>query len=143
MIERLDAPDAGTLARLARIHQAAFAPHARGWSASEIGALASDGALYAGDQGFILLRRVLDEAEILTIAVAPSAQGHGAGKALLAFALRDCGAAEMFLEVAQDNAAAIALYKSAGFAEVGRRKGYYVRDGGAPVDAIVMRRQAG
>ena len=45
----------------------------------------------------------------------------------------------MFLEVAEDNIAALALYHRAGFAAVGRRRGYYHRAGAAPVDAQVLR----
>jgi ribosomal-protein-alanine N-acetyltransferase len=44
----------------------------------------------------------------------------------------------LHLEVAADNAAALALYQRLGFAEVGRRKGYYVRKGRPPVDALLL-----
>jgi ribosomal-protein-alanine N-acetyltransferase len=44
----------------------------------------------------------------------------------------------LFLEVAADNAAALRLYKGLGFAAVGRRKAYYRRPGGQPVDAVVL-----
>ena len=50
------------------------------------------------------------------------------------------GARQCFLEVADTNAAARALYASAGFVEVGRRPGYYRSAGAAPRDAILMRR---
>ena len=46
-------------------------------------------------------------------------------------------AARLFLEVAADNAAALALYRTAGMAETGRRADYYRRPGGA-VDALVL-----
>jgi ribosomal-protein-alanine N-acetyltransferase len=46
----------------------------------------------------------------------------------------------MFLEVAEDNPGAIALYAQTGFTSVGRRGGYYARAGGPAVTAIVMRR---
>ena len=45
-----------------------------------------------------------------------------------------------FLEVAADNAAAQALYARAGFAESGRRRGYYRRPDGSGLDALVMQR---
>jgi ribosomal-protein-alanine N-acetyltransferase len=45
----------------------------------------------------------------------------------------------MHLEVADDNAAARALYRKLGYEEAGRRHAYYVGEGGS-VDAIVMRR---
>jgi ribosomal-protein-alanine N-acetyltransferase len=44
----------------------------------------------------------------------------------------------MFLEVAVDNVAALALYRSRGFEAVGRRPGYYSRPDG-PIDAMIMR----
>ncbi|HZC15639.1 MAG TPA: GNAT family N-acetyltransferase, partial [Caulobacteraceae bacterium] len=49
------------------------------------------------------------------------------------------GARALFLEVASDNDAALALYRSAGFARAGQRPGYYRRGAGA-VDALVLRR---
>ena len=62
--------------------------------------------------------------------------------ALLAAAIglaQESGAESMFLEVAEDNAAALALYAKAGFTEAGRRRGYYRRSGGTAVDARVLR----
>ena len=46
----------------------------------------------------------------------------------------------MFLEVAEDNPGAIALYERTGFTAVGRRASYYGRPGAQAVDAVVMRR---
>ena len=48
------------------------------------------------------------------------------------------GATRMALEVAVDNAPAIALYRALGFVTVGRRKGYYARAGGGAIDAAIM-----
>jgi ribosomal-protein-alanine N-acetyltransferase len=56
-------------------------------------------------------------------------------------AAADRGAARLFLEVAEDNSPARALYESAGFAETGRRRGYYARDGAAPVNAFLLEKQ--
>ena len=92
--------------------------------------------------GFILCRRMATEAEVLTLAVDPDQRRHGLGSALLAAAVDwagEAGADALFLEVACDNAAAIALYQSADFLEVGRRRAYYSRPGGA-MDALVLRR---
>ncbi len=101
------------------------------------------GLLWTGDAplGFILIRAVADEAEILTLAVVPDARRQGIAAHLLdeaAAMLRAGGTRRLFLEVAADNTAARALYAKYGFAPTGRRAGYYARGGGAAVDAIVM-----
>jgi ribosomal-protein-alanine N-acetyltransferase len=90
-------------------------------------------------QGFILCRAVADEAEILTLAVAPLVRRGGVGRALVEAAAQTAtarGADSLFLEVASDNAAALGLYAGAAFEPAGLRRGYYA--GGA--DAVVMRR---
>ncbi|CAN0588657.1 unnamed protein product [Ectocarpus sp. 12 AP-2014] len=51
------------------------------------------------------------------------------------------GAARAFLEVADDNFAALELYATCRYVQVGRRKGYYPRPGGAPADALIMCRE--
>ncbi len=83
---------------------------------------------------------VQTSAEILTVGVVPAARGRGIARrlvvALLAEAVRR-GADEAFLEVRVDNEAARGLYASEGFADLGRRPGYY--DGGR-VDAVTMRK---
>jgi ribosomal-protein-alanine N-acetyltransferase len=83
----------------------------------------------------ILMRAVADEAEVLTLAVAPAHRRRGAAKALLTAGLdlaAAAGAQTAFLEVA--------LYHGAGFAQVGRRPGYYARADGSAIDALVLRR---
>jgi ribosomal-protein-alanine N-acetyltransferase len=95
----------------------------------------------AEPQGFVLIRAVADEAEILTLAVAPAHRRQGIAADLLNEAchmLRAGGTRRLFLEVAADNAAARALYTSYGFAETSRRAQYYDRGGAKRVDAIVM-----
>ncbi|MCU0649040.1 MAG: ribosomal protein S18-alanine N-acetyltransferase [Gemmatimonadaceae bacterium] len=88
--------------------------------------------------GFVVLLLAADEAEIANIAVAPARRGTGLGRTLLATALEEArvrGVRSVFLEVRPSNTPALALYRSAGFAEVGRRRRYYA----APVeDALVM-----
>jgi len=82
------------------------------------------------------------EAELLLIAVAPAARGHGIGAALLAQAKTDSKHRtmnEIFLEVRDSNTAARALYGRQGFAIVGRRQGYYTGKDGSRHDAITMR----
>lgn len=128
-------------AALAAVHAQAFE---RPWSASEIADLLQTPGVFAlgAPEGFILCRAIVGEAEVLTLAVAPAARRGGLGRALVEAAMQVAalaGAETVFLEVAQDNAAALALYRAAGFRETGRRKGYYRRAEGA-IDALVMRR---
>jgi len=92
-------------------------------------------------KGFILIRAVADEAEILTLAVAPAHRRQGIAADLLNEAcrmLRAGGTHRLFLEVAADNAAARALYISYGFAVTGRRARYYDRGDAPKADAIIM-----
>ena len=133
------------LPALAAIHAASFPDP---WPAADLAALcASPGALALAAEddavrGFILHRVVAGEAEVLTLAVDPALRRRGIAQALLAAALgqaRALGAEAMFLEVAQDNVAALALYGAAGFEPAGLRRGYYARPGAAPVDAAVLR----
>lgn len=87
--------------------------------------------------GFILMRTIAGEAEMLTLAVLPSARRKGAGKALVAAGLGAAlarGAQAAFLEVSVNNIPAIALYRATGWRETGRRARYY-RDGS---DALIM-----
>jgi [ribosomal protein S18]-alanine N-acetyltransferase len=132
-------------AALASLHAASFE---RPWSESDFRLFLQDGALglVIRDGGavtsFVLLRAVLDEAEVLTIATDPARRGQGLASSLLAAAvpsLARAGVATLWLEVAADNAPALALYARTGFRETGRRRGYYPRVSGA-VDALLMAR---
>ena len=129
---------------LARLHRAAFIRQ-RSWSAQEFDSLLAHPStvlIRAGD-GFGLIRIIAPEAELLTLAVAPSAQGQGLGKRLLDSLLTAAatfGASEMFLEVAADNAPALSLYRSTGFTRSGHRAGYFRYPDGGRADAILMRR---
>ena len=96
----------------------------------------------ASPLGVILCRVAAAEMEVLTIGVASTARRRGVARALLAAALppaRELGAAEVFLEVAVDNAPAIALYEGLGFRRAGLRKAYYNRGAAGFMDALVMR----
>jgi [ribosomal protein S18]-alanine N-acetyltransferase len=91
--------------------------------------------------GWAGVRVVADTAEILTVGVLPAARRAGIARRMLETLLGEAvrrGAAEAFLEVRVDNAAALALYEREGFEQVGRRVGYY--DAGR-VDAITMRKE--
>jgi ribosomal-protein-alanine N-acetyltransferase len=79
------------------------------------------------------------EADVQTLAVAPSAQGRGIGALLLQALVGEaarCGARSVLLEVRADNDAAIALYRRHGFERIGVRRRYYQP---GDVDAHVMR----
>jgi ribosomal-protein-alanine N-acetyltransferase len=88
--------------------------------------------------GFIVVRNVADEMEILNLAVDPDARRSGIGRRLLHRAMQDANRQRVLqahLEVRESNATARAFYLSAGFAENGRRKDYYSQ----PVeDAILL-----
>ena len=91
--------------------------------------------------GFIIGQLAADEAEILSIGVSPNWQRAGLGARLLeglARAARRGEAKRIFLEVAEDNAPAVALYRKLNFVEVGRRKRYYERPRGKAVDALTL-----
>ena len=127
---------------LAALHAEAFAAP---WSAAEFADLLGQSGVFAvvEDDGFILMRVVLDEAEILTLAVRPAARRRGLGGRLVgqgAVAVARAGASCLFLEVAEDNAAARALYDRAGFRSVGRRRAYYAGADGQRIDALVLAR---
>ena len=88
--------------------------------------------------GYLTLTMVLDRAQINTVAVSSARRRQGLGRRLLEEGIRLCRAAKMSameLEVRAGNLAALTLYRTLGFMEVGRRKGYY-RD--PPEDAVLM-----
>jgi [ribosomal protein S18]-alanine N-acetyltransferase len=78
------------------------------------------------------------EYEVHTIGVDPAYQGRGIGRRLLEDLLAFADGGVVYLEVRTDNEAAIALYRSVGFEQIGLRKRYY-RVSGA--DAYTMRRE--
>ena len=90
--------------------------------------------------GFSLYRTVADEAELLLIAVVPSHHRRGVGRMLLDNFLdraRNDGVARVHLEV-RDGNSAVALYREAGFAPVGRRRNYYHAPDGRRFDAVTF-----
>jgi len=92
--------------------------------------------------GFVLSRGAADEEELLLIAVDPRHQGRGIGTALMTRFIAEAGArgaARLFLEMREGNPAE-SLYRRHGFAVVGRRRAYYRRGTGAPLDAITFAR---
>ncbi len=94
--------------------------------------------------GFAIIRTVADEGEIISIGIIPRARRRGIGALLLdqIFACADAsGAARLFLEVAEDNVSACALYQARGFIQVGRRENYYHRGRAKRVHARVLSRE--
>jgi [ribosomal protein S18]-alanine N-acetyltransferase len=133
-------------AAISAVHAASFQ---RGWSEDEFHRLLADRSIVAHRAtsgrtltGFILSRLTAGEAEILSVAIAPAWRGRALSRPLLDLHLRQLaglGVRSVFLDVDKSNAPARALYKRAGFYEVGQRQGYYA--GGAT--ALVLRRDLG
>ena len=140
MIRALAITDA---ARMVDIHAQSF--H-KGWDAEDMSAHIQKDLCFGFGRpldGFIILSSAADQAEILTIAVDPSERRRGIARALLDIAeteLVDNGVDTLFLEVAEDNEAAIKFYKGAGFEPIGRRRAYYKREIGR-VAAITYRKR--
>ncbi len=132
----------------AEIHAAAFN---MGWSATEFENLASsqnviaEGRFKSGSDsmvGFVLSRVAAGEAELLTIAVDLQMRRKGIGRGMLERhieTLWQASVSAVFLEVAEDNAAAISLYDTFAFREIGHRPDYYRDKQGKSAHAKVMK----
>lgn len=95
--------------------------------------------------GYGVMSTGAGEAHILNLCIAEAYRGKGIGGQLLAHLLefaRSLGVYEVFLEVRPSNIAAIRLYQSQGFAQIGTRRGYYQAVDGRE-DAVVLRRLLG
>jgi ribosomal-protein-alanine N-acetyltransferase len=134
-------------AAIAAIHRQLFDPP---WDADGLGCLLklpavrtfiAEAAIPQAIAGFIVGQLAADEAEILSIGIAPVWQRRGiAGRLIERFAasVARSGAKRLFLEVAADNAPALAFYRQQGFHNAGRRSGYYERRGATLADALVL-----
>ena len=130
---------------LAEIHGRAFD---EAWDAASFARLLAMPGAFAlqameddAPVGFVLARLGGGEAEIITVAVDTHVRRKGLGRALMTRAGAEAlarGAEALFLEVAEDNTPAIALYRRMGFEEVGRRPAYYRRAEGS-VAALTMK----
>ena len=135
------------LRRLSQLHAASF--H-RGWGEGEFDQMLRERntllhRLRLGRTviGFAVSRIAADEAEILSIAVAPGHRGRGLSRDLFLTHLGHLagrGVQTVFLEVEENNQPARKLYERAGFAVAGRRERYYKEAGGVELNALVMRR---
>jgi [ribosomal protein S18]-alanine N-acetyltransferase len=123
----------------------AASPEAAGWTAAalEESLRAHPREFLAAEHGeeivgFIVGRQVLDEGEILNLAVSPGWRHRGVGERLvlaLLDRLGEGGVGRVFLEVRESNAEAIRFYTGLGFGRVGERAGYYRE----PVeDAVIL-----
>ena len=125
------------LNELERLHALCF-PH-KPWSAADFADLKKSGCdIVASQNGFIVYRAIVPEAELITIGVHPDARRGGIAATMIELMVRDLaarGVKKVFLEVAENNHPARALYERHGFTVVGRRPKYY--DG---IDAILMAR---
>ena len=93
--------------------------------------------------GFVIAQIAADEAEILSIGVASDAQRQGIGRKLLDGTVRAAARAEarrLYLDVAESNRAARALYAACGFSVAGHRKAYYTLPEGGREDALLLAR---
>ncbi|BBU62657.1 acetyltransferase [Methylosinus sp. C49] len=134
----------------AKIHAGSFAFP---WSKIDFESLLTDRTVLADgamnerllkdEMGGMALSRLLPpDAEILTFAVDPARRGAGLGRALLAAHLGNLergGARLVFLEVGEDNTAALKVYEKLGFKTIGRRENYYQRPNGERQAALTMR----
>ena len=127
---------------MAVIHAAAFT-QSRPWSTDEFARFLAQPAVFAvsSARSFALVRVIVDEAELLTVATHPDDQRRGHARSVMeqwqAEAARR-GAQHAFLEVASDNAAAQQLYLSCGFVKTGQRRNYYARKDAMAADAVIM-----
>ncbi len=106
----------------------------------------ADGAVTEGARsrlgGFILSRLLPPDSEVLTFAVESVRRGTGLGRMIMEKHLENLergGARLVFLEVADDNEAALKLYARVGFKEIGRRGNYYQRLDGTKRAAVNLR----
>jgi ribosomal-protein-alanine N-acetyltransferase len=134
---------------MAAIHRSAFA---KAWDEAAmqqflaapdtlclIGSVADSSGGMMG--GLLIARKAADEAEILTLCVAPACRNAGLGRALLETAvteLRAAGAKQLYLEVEDGNEAALTLYRALGAVPVGKRPGYYEHGADAAIFSLAL-----
>lgn len=148
-------PAEDDLDRIMAVMAAAFAPeYGEAWNRRQVeDALLIGGCHYclvstSGDEpapgeaamGFFLSRTGFEEEELLLIAVAPEARGHGLGRRLLERFMADArsrGAQRLLLEMRRGNPAE-RLYRASGFGQIGERPGYYRTPGGERLDSLTF-----
>jgi [ribosomal protein S18]-alanine N-acetyltransferase len=119
------------------------------WAEESFRALLSDPQVFgllSGENAIeccLIIRAVAEEAEILTLATMPQARRQGLASLLLEAAVGELearGVRGFFLEVAEHNRPALALYAKYGFRTVGKRPNYYVLKHGPAIHALILRR---
>lgn len=130
--------------QMAILHAQSFTTP-RPWTAGEFATILDDPLCFALVEkgGFLFGRAVAGDAEVLTLAVDPQARRRGVGGRLVQGFLAEAqkrDAATAFLEVSEQNHAAISLYLRWGFVQVGRRNGYYKMPDARPLDALILAR---
>lgn len=90
--------------------------------------------------GFCILQPVLDEANLLLMAIHPNQQGKGLGYILLDHSIQQLknNPIQIFLEVRESNTAAIRLYEKTDFHQIDLRKNYYPNPDGSREHAVIM-----
>ena len=134
-----------TPAELSEMEAICFPDASSKWSEEDYaGHLANEAGLTVSDEmGFAVGRVAADEAEIIMLGVLPDFRKNGHGTDLLVqfeVEAQTRGAKSIYLEVAADNAAALALYKSREFNRVGRRRKYYENAQGLAMDAYILKK---
>ncbi|MFT4716009.1 MAG: ribosomal-protein-alanine N-acetyltransferase [Paracoccaceae bacterium] len=129
---------------LAHLHQLCFKTP-RPWSRAEFSDLLDSKHVFliTHQQGFALGRLAGPEAELLTLAVHPNARRTGVGTVLMEMFEKTAvqhNVQQLFLEVSENNTAAIELYCRAGYQDAGYRKDYYIDATGEKSSANVMTR---
>jgi ribosomal-protein-alanine N-acetyltransferase len=121
--------------KLSNLHKKCF-PN-KPWSVDDFRDLKNSGCeIIMSENGFIVYRIVVDEAEIITIGVNPDFRRNGIASAMIGIiekTIKNQGVKKIFLEVASNNIPGLKLYENCGFLRVGLRPKYY--DG---IDAILM-----
>lgn len=139
MIRLMQAADVSTVAKIERLVQChrwtvkQFEEAVTGYQSTVI---EQDGQVV----GFCILQPVLDEANLLLMAIDPSQQGKGLGFELLdaSLAMLKNNPVQSFLEVRESNTPAIKLYEKADFHQIDFRKNYYPNPDGSKEHAIIM-----
>ncbi|MGE8558075.1 MULTISPECIES: ribosomal protein S18-alanine N-acetyltransferase [unclassified Acinetobacter] len=139
MIRLMQAADVSTVAKIERLvqsHPWTIKQFEEAVSSYQSTVIEQDGQVV----GFCILQPVLDEANLLLMAIDPSQQGKGLGFELLdaSVAMLKNNPVQIFLEVRESNIPAIKLYEKSDFHQIDLRKNYYPNPDGSKEHAIIM-----